>query len=201
MFVYTSGPPREPQLRPAPRRTSAPPFTAIVQRDERGRTIDIHALRHTFGTHLSKGGVPLRTAQAAMRHSTPTLTANVYTDPKLLDVRGALNVLPMLPLGEPLQKQKAKATGRSGAACQNDASVIASVIALKTGKTGTSGGRSDHEGVLCPDRGLRSEAVASGRSGNRNGSQSTPDHEPASIGATGFEPATSWTQTRRSNPS
>jgi len=25
----------------------------------------------TFGTHLSKGGVPLRTAQAAMRHSKP----------------------------------------------------------------------------------------------------------------------------------
>ena len=35
--------------------------------DDRGRTIDVHALRHTFGTHLSKAGVPLRTAQAAMR--------------------------------------------------------------------------------------------------------------------------------------
>jgi len=48
---------------------------------------------------LSKGGVSLRTAQAAMRHSTPTLTANVYTDPKLLDVAGALDALPSLPLG------------------------------------------------------------------------------------------------------
>ena len=26
-------------------------------------------MRHTFATHLSKGGVPLRTAQSAMRHS------------------------------------------------------------------------------------------------------------------------------------
>ena len=65
----------------------------------RGRTIDIHALRHTFGTHLSKAGVPLRTAQAAMRHSDPSLTANVYTDPKLLDVAGAVASLPDLPLG------------------------------------------------------------------------------------------------------
>lgn len=68
----------------------------VIKTDERGRTIDIHALRHTFGTHLSKAGVPLRTAQAAMRHSDPSLTANVYTDPKLLDVAGALNALPRL---------------------------------------------------------------------------------------------------------
>ena len=47
---------------------------------------------------MSQGGVPLRTAQAAMRHSDPSLTANVYTDPKLLDVAGALEALPSLPL-------------------------------------------------------------------------------------------------------
>jgi integrase len=71
----------------------------VIKTDDRGRTIDVHALRHTFGTHLSKAGVPLRTAQAAMRHSDPSLTANVYTDPKLLDVAGAVASLPDLPLG------------------------------------------------------------------------------------------------------
>ncbi|MBL9033101.1 MAG: tyrosine-type recombinase/integrase [Phycisphaerae bacterium] len=70
----------------------------VVKTDDRGRTIDIHALRHTFATHLSKAGVPLRTARAAMRHSDPSLTANVYTDPKLLDVAGAVASLPDLPL-------------------------------------------------------------------------------------------------------
>lgn len=53
----------------------------IPKRDDRGRTVDVHALRHTFGTHLSKGGVAPRTAQAAMRHSKIDLTMNVYTDP------------------------------------------------------------------------------------------------------------------------
>ena len=125
----------------------------------------------------------------------PPVAVNVYTDPKLLDVRGALNVLPMLPLGEALKKEVAKATGTSGAACQNAASALASVIALKTGKVSISGGNSDHEGVLCSPRGLPTESLVSGGSGNRNGSQSTSDHERASIGATGFEPATSWTQT------
>ena len=67
----------------------------------------------TFGTLLGKGGVPLRTTQAAMRHSDPKLTANVYTDPKLLDVRGALDALPSLPLGEgpTVERERARATG------------------------------------------------------------------------------------------
>src|SRR5262249_4734286 len=55
----------------------------IDKRDARGRTIDVHALRHTFGTLMSKGGVTPRTAQAAMRHSDIKLTMNVYTDPAL----------------------------------------------------------------------------------------------------------------------
>jgi len=70
----------------------------ISKRDERGRTVDVHALRHSYGTLLSKGGVPPRTVMAAMRHSSLDLTMNVYTDPKLLDVVGALDVLPLLPL-------------------------------------------------------------------------------------------------------
>jgi len=74
-------------------------LAGIPKRDDRGRTLDVHALRHTFGTLLSKGGVMPRTAQAAMRHSKIDLTMNVYTDPALLDVRGALDALPLLPLG------------------------------------------------------------------------------------------------------
>ncbi len=70
----------------------------IAKQDDRGRTLDVHALRHTFITHLSKGGVAPRTAQAAARHSKTELTMKTYTDPRLLDVRGALEVLPELPL-------------------------------------------------------------------------------------------------------
>ncbi len=66
----------------------------IDKRDERGRTLDLHALRHTFISHLSRGGVTPRVAQAAARHSDVKLTMQVYTDPKLLDVRAALDVLP-----------------------------------------------------------------------------------------------------------
>lgn len=34
----------------------------IPKKDDRGRTICLHGLRHTFGTHLSKAGVPMRIA-------------------------------------------------------------------------------------------------------------------------------------------
>ena len=80
----------------------------INKRDERGRTVDVHALRHTFGTLLSKGGVSPRTAQAAMRHSSIDLTMNVYTDPKLLDVAGAMEA----SAGAPSWGRKGRNAGR-----------------------------------------------------------------------------------------
>ena len=66
----------------------------IPKRDDRDRTVDNHAFRHTSGTHLSKAGVAPRTAQAALRHSSLELTMNVYTDPRLLDVAAAVDALP-----------------------------------------------------------------------------------------------------------
>jgi integrase len=84
----------------------------IDKRDDRGRTLDVHALRTTFGTLLSKGGIAPRTAQAALRHSDMKLTMGVYTDPKLLDVRGALDALPPLPLHA--NRTAAEAVGATG---------------------------------------------------------------------------------------
>ncbi len=67
---------------------------SIPKHDERDRVVDLHALRHTFGTHLARAGVAPRVAMAAMRHSSLELTMNVYTDPALLDVAGAVEALP-----------------------------------------------------------------------------------------------------------
>lgn len=67
----------------------------IEKSDERGRIVDVHSLRLTFGTWLARAGVPLTTAQKLMRHSDPKLTANVYTDVALLDLHGAVYSLPL----------------------------------------------------------------------------------------------------------
>ena len=86
----------------------------IPKRDERGRTLDVHSMRTTFGTLLSKGGVAPRVAQSAMRHSSIDLTMNVYTDPKVLDVAEALNAVPTLPLDAEPNRGVQRATGTDG---------------------------------------------------------------------------------------
>ncbi|MCX7422097.1 MAG: hypothetical protein NT013_21505 [Planctomycetia bacterium] len=73
----------------------SPTSTAgIPKRDDRGRTIEVHALRHTFGTMLSMAGVTPSVTQAAMRHSSIDLTMNVYKFPRLLDVQRAIESQP-----------------------------------------------------------------------------------------------------------
>ena len=87
----------------------------ILKHDDRGRSLDVHALRTSFGTLLSVGGVAPRTAQAAMRHSKIDLTMNSYTDPRMLDVVGAMDALPSLPIGaKPEAPESQRATGTDG---------------------------------------------------------------------------------------
>ena len=108
-------------------------LAGIPKVDERGRTVDVHSLRHTFGTLLSVAGVAPRTAQAAMRHSKIDLTMNVYTDPKLLDVAGAMEALPALSLTAIADAGRATGTDDS------TASQFAPGFAPATGKTTTLG--------------------------------------------------------------
>jgi site-specific recombinase XerD len=61
----------------------------IPYETDRGQ-VDRKILRKTFGTHLAMAGVDLRVAVKLMRHSDPGLTMNVYTDPMLLDMEGAV---------------------------------------------------------------------------------------------------------------
>lgn len=50
-------------------------------------------LRLTFGTWLKQSGVDLRDAQRFLRHSDPKLTANLYTDIRMADLRRASDVV------------------------------------------------------------------------------------------------------------
>jgi len=70
----------------------------IPKVDSEGFIVHVHALRHSFGTHLSLAGVAPRVAQAAMRHSNISLTMNTYTDARLLDTSAAVESLPSFPL-------------------------------------------------------------------------------------------------------
>lgn len=69
----------------------------VPKGDARGRTVDCHALRHTFGTSLAAGGVPVRVAMSLMRHSTSRLTESVYVDAALLPTAALESMIPGRP--------------------------------------------------------------------------------------------------------
>lgn len=70
----------------------------IIKKDDRGGIVHLHALRHSTGTHLAAVNVSPRIAMAVMRHSDIRLTMNVYTDERLLNAAGAVELLPELPI-------------------------------------------------------------------------------------------------------
>ena len=167
----------------------------IAKKDERGRTLDVHALRGTFATLLSKGGVAPRTAQAAMRHSDIALTMMTYTDPKLLDVQGALDALPSLPLSDsPMPKREAaRATGTDHAR---------SSLGQGLGKIGTSEAISSHSLTLSPTL-----TAFAGLTPRRTDNPTKPSeralfagfaNKALSVERKGVEPSTSALRTQRS---
>ena len=68
----------------------------IPKRDGDDCVVHVHALRHSFGTHLSLAGIAPRTAQTMMRHSRIELTMNTYTDSRLLDTASAVESMQLL---------------------------------------------------------------------------------------------------------
>jgi len=65
----------------------------IAYVDDTGRCVDFHALRHTFITSLAKAGVHPAKAQRLARHSTITLTMDVYTSLDVDDLRDAIGAI------------------------------------------------------------------------------------------------------------
>jgi integrase len=183
----------------------------INKRDERGRVVDVHALRTTFGTLLSKAGVAPRTAQAAMRHSKIDLTMNTYTDPKLLDVAGAIDALPALPLTD----------GKVDCTAGENVLVTENILAA-TGTDGAGGRAGARPSALVPNlvpttgkpcmlQSIVDKAASATRNSNdstavaasacvvkRKALLTTLVNRASQVEPTGIEPATSWMQTTRS---
>ena len=149
----------------------------------------IHSLRVTFGSMLAAAGVPLTTAQHLMRHSDPKLTASVYTDPAVLDLRGAVSKLPTLA-GVQEAARKAEEAEKARAEAVNETGQHAPKHALDSGKACTKESKHDITGGLNRDGMTRADdcgivnvdgamqRVASRDSGKRNGSGAgtrTPD--------------------------
>ena len=150
-------------------------MAGIPKVDDRGYTVDVHALRHSFGTLMSASNVAPRVAQAAMRHSDISLTMNVYTDPRQLQIRSAVESLPVFVDAD--YESETDEVVESGAenmfpkvlpdsCCEGEIETIVSEFDDKEGETEEAvEGEKPRENVVSPELSL--------------------------VGMTGFEPATS----------
>jgi hypothetical protein len=103
--------------------------------DERGRQLDVHAMRTTFNTHLAVAGVDPRTAMAAMRVSSLDLVLKTYADEKHLDVTKAVNLLPAPPTPTPM-------LASAGSAEVTDS--VVPIVVPTSGKRGALEGSAGH---------------------------------------------------------
>jgi integrase len=147
----------------------------IPKRDGRGRTVDVHALRHSMASHMNAAGVAPRTVQEAMRHSTLDLTMNTYTDPRLLDLGGAVERLPELPLRP--ERERVRATGT-----EDVGAPLTALLTYANGKRGHSRPLSDN--LESKDSAL--DVLASLGFDASSGAKSSSDAKRAK----GFEPST-----------
>lgn len=148
----------------------------IAHVDAAGRTADFHGLRLTFNMALAQAGVDLSTRMELMRHKSESLTLQTYADMHILNPAGAMASLPSLCEKKPAENP------------QDQRQALL--------PTGTDGGESIALKYV-------SDCPAQSNLGNlrQYSHQKTPINTGVSIGAVGFEPTTSWSQTRRSKPS
>ena len=126
-------------------------LAGITEKTESGR-VDLHAMRKSLGTFLSANAVPLRLAQAHLRHTDPRLTANVYTDERALPVAAAITALPWLPT-EPLQQPEA---------------------IRMTGTCDDGGAQRLAQRTQCTDKQTDAQTCSEGETGGRGGASSQP---------------------------
>lgn len=146
----------------------------IPWKDAAGRRADLHALRHSYGTLLSKGGVSPREAMSLMRHTDLRLTMKTYTDPRIFDLAGAVEKLPINLGPKGAEAEAARATGTVG----------------KAGSVGggdAKGGPRRTESATSPSAQMGSGAARIGKDGKPGGTSQVV--EAAGIGNENPRPA------------
>ena len=86
----------------------------IDKRDAAGRTVDLHALRHTYGQRLHDAGVHPKALQGLMRHSTPSVSLGIYIHRDIRQMADAVESLGEFDGGPPEGESEDVATALTG---------------------------------------------------------------------------------------
>tara|TARA_R110000737_G_scaffold2923_10_gene9300 strand:+ start:70083 stop:71666 length:1584 start_codon:yes stop_codon:yes gene_type:complete len=152
---------------------------------ENDRHFDMHAIRVSLTTFLASQGVGQRIAQAHMRHTDPKLTAMTYTDAEALPIAAAINTLPSISQNKILE-QEANQPSVGSERVSDEENPAAHRPLLRGGL-----GQYEASPVTNCDHKKTEEASRKPLTGHDLSSS-------VIIRETGFEPATFWSQTRRS---
>jgi len=114
----------------------------IPKTDDRGRTVDVHCLRHSFATWIGESGVSPKDAQRLMRHSDVNLTMRYTHGTPEAELR-ALDSLPAASLNpEPPVRNVATGTEKLAPLLAPD-SVFESRMSRSQSRSGKIGGSVD----------------------------------------------------------
>jgi hypothetical protein len=139
---------------------------------------------------MAQGGVAPRVPQAAARHGDFALTMQRYTNPQLLDIAGALEVPPELPLGisHSARPEPMRATGTDDASGAG-ARTVAPNVAPDADRNQPSLSFRDHQAAQSHLDALDHEAMVgealSADPDTKKGSLTIAVNEPFRVGATG----------------
>jgi hypothetical protein len=140
-----------------------------------------------------------------MRHSKINLTMTVYTDPRLLDVAGALDALPSLPLAGGSEGEAVRATGTDGrthdpqlcrtndpqlSGVQQSVNLVAPTVAPTFDKPSTTLSFPGKTFTDEPAFKTSGPVAASSCADKKKDSLTSPVSESPKMGATGLEPVT-----------
>ncbi len=94
--------------------------------DEKGRRVDLHSLRMTYGTNLTLSGAAPRVVMELMRHSDIKLTMRIYTDAGQLPLADAVAKLPSFTVSKNVSSCALKRVHAVAATGQPEAQGVAS---------------------------------------------------------------------------
>lgn len=134
---------------------------------------------------------------SGMRHSSVDLTMNVYTDPKLLDVHGALDSLPSLDLNSTpaTERQMMRATGTDDRDAMPDERHAVNSVAPNTGERGQTVSFAVHSPSDDHDSAARTGLEENPKKPSKKALLTVFASKASDIGMTGFEPAASTSRT------
>jgi hypothetical protein len=141
-------------------------------------------MRTTFVSWLGAAGVDVRVAQRLARHTDIRLTTATYQDFRLLDTHGAVGKLPNLWERAESQGVVMQATGTDDALPKEDQTPVVRPVVLNNGERGVKASE-DAQSVPRLDTSERARFHGEKRGFPRR------QRARETLGATGFEPATS----------